>query len=65
MNLVWGVNTIRLDTLEETSDEMLAVIQGELLARGYVRSGENFVLVAGQSLSQEAARNFVKVERIE
>ena len=64
LNIVWGVQGLLVDHLDEDSDHALAKVQERLIASGMVRRGEYVVLLAGQPFFARGSTNIIKVEQI-
>jgi pyruvate kinase len=65
LNLIWGVHSILIESLEEDSDKALQRIQKRLLDSGVVLHGEYVVILAGQPFFARGSTNFIKVEKVE
>jgi pyruvate kinase len=65
LGLVWGVQSILIESLEEDSDKALQRIQKRLLDSGVVLHGEYVVILAGQPFFARGSTNFIKVEKVE
>jgi pyruvate kinase len=63
LNLVWGVRSIFVDEVFPDSDRTLRAVEERLVEEGVVRSGDAYVLIAGQPLFAGGGTNFIKVER--
>jgi len=65
LNLVWGVQGILIEKLDEDSDKALQKIQERLLESGIVQRGEYVVMLAGQPFFARGSTNFIKVEKVQ
>ncbi len=65
LNLVWGVQCILIERLDEDSDKALQKIQERLLGSGIVQRGEYVVILAGQPFFARGSTNFIKVEKVQ
>jgi len=65
LNLIWGVQGMVIESLNEDSDVALKRIQELLLRSGIVSSGDYIVLLAGQPFFAGGSTNFIKVEKVE
>jgi pyruvate kinase len=64
LNLVWGVRGMIVEETNQNSDQTLRVVERSLTEEGVLRSGDAYVLIAGQPLFAGGGTNFVKVERV-
>ncbi len=64
LNLVWGVRGMIVEETNQNSDQILRVVERSLTEEGVLRSGDDYVLIAGQPLFAGGGTNFVKVERV-
>ena len=64
LNLVWGVRGMIVEETNQNSDQTLKVVERSLREEGVLRSGDAYVLIAGQPLFAGGGTNFVKVERV-
>jgi len=64
LNLVWGVRGMIVEETTQNSDQTLRVVERSLTEEGVLRSGDAYVLIAGQPLFAGGGTNFVKVERV-
>lgn len=65
LNLVWGVRGILAGEKYPDSDRTLRAVEESLVEEGILRSGDAYVLIAGQPLFAGGGTNFIKVERME
>jgi pyruvate kinase len=65
LNLVWGVRGIHAGEKYPDSDRTLRAVEESLVEEGILRSGDAYVLIAGQPLFAGGGTNFIKVERME
>jgi len=65
LNLVWGVRGILVGEKYPDSDRTLRAVEETLIEQGILRSGDAYVLIAGQPLFAGGGTNFIKVERME
>ena len=65
LNLVWGVRGILVGEKYPDSDRTLRAVEESLVEEGILRSGDAYVLIAGQPLFAGGGTNFIKVERME
>lgn len=63
LNLVWGVQSLLVDHIYPDSDRMLRDVEDRLVIEGVLKSGDVYVLIAGQPLFAGGGTNFIKVER--
>jgi pyruvate kinase len=63
LNLVWGVQSLLVDQVFPDSDSTLRAVEDRLVAEGVLKSGDLYVLIAGQPLFSGGGTNFIKVER--
>jgi pyruvate kinase len=63
LNLVWGVRSLLVDEVYPDSDRTLRVVEERLVEEGVLKSGDAYVLIAGQPLFAGGGTNFIKVER--
>jgi pyruvate kinase len=64
LSVVWGVRGFVFGEMQKDSDSALARIQERLAGEGFVRPGDDLVILAGQPLFAEVSTNFVKLERV-
>ena len=64
LSLIWGVDGMLIEGLNEDSDTALQKIQEKLVASGLLNHGQYVVLLAGQPFFAQGSTNFIKVERI-
>jgi pyruvate kinase len=64
LTLVWGIQGMVASSLSTDSDKALAEIRQMLADSGWVRRGENVVLLAGHPFFARGSTNMIKVERI-
>jgi len=64
LNLIWGVRGMIVEGTNQNSDQTLRVVERSLAEEGVLRSGDAYVLIAGQPLFAGGGTNFVKVERV-
>ena len=63
LNLVWGVQSLLVDQVFPDSDRTLRAVEDRLVAEGLLKSGDMYVLIAGQPLFAGGGTNLIKVER--
>jgi pyruvate kinase len=63
LNLVWGVRCVLVTEVFPDSDRTLRAVEDRLAEEGILKSGEAYVLIAGQPLFAGGGTNFIKVER--
>ena len=63
LNLIWGVEQIKIDRLE-TTDEMFAIANKWLLNEKKFSKNDKVVIVAGTPPNKEAATNLIRVMKI-
>jgi pyruvate kinase len=61
--LVWGTQSVVVDTVQ-TTDDMVALVDSELVARGMARPGDRVVIVAGTPPSTPGGTNTIRVHRL-
>jgi pyruvate kinase len=64
LTLVWGIQGMVASSLSTDSDKALAEIRQMLADSGWVKRGENVVLLAGHPFFARGSTNMIKVERI-
>jgi pyruvate kinase len=64
LNLVWGVQGLLVEQVYPDSDSTLRAVEERLAAEGVLKSGDVYVLIAGQPLFAGGGTNFIKVERV-
>ena len=64
LNLVWGVQGVMADPVQQDSDRTLRAVEAKLLEEGILRSGDPYVLIAGQPLFAGGSTNMIKVEKM-
>ena len=64
LNLVWGVHGVLAEQMQQDSDTTLRAVEATLLEEGILRSGDPYVLIAGQPLFAGGGTNMIKVEKI-
>jgi pyruvate kinase len=63
MALYWGVRPARFDRLDST-DEMIAAAEKQLLTEGICKEGQGVVMVAGVPPNQRSSTNLIKLHVI-
>jgi pyruvate kinase len=63
LNLLWGV-VPRPMPLMETTDELIAAMDRQLLEQGLAETGDTVILVAGIPLASQTPTNFIKVHKV-
>ena len=63
LNLIWGVEQIKIDRLE-TTDEMFAIANQWLTEEMNFLKNDKVVIVAGTPPNKEAATNLIRVMKI-
>jgi pyruvate kinase len=64
LNLVWGVHGVLAERSQQDSDSTLRAVEATLLEEGILRSGDPYVLIAGQPLFAGGGTNMIKVEKM-
>ncbi len=64
LNLVWGVQSVRLDELFDT-DKSVRIMEHYLEDRGMVKKGDRIVIATGMPIAQRGKTNMIKVSTIE
>ncbi len=64
LNLIWGINGIIIEDLQQDSDKALKQIQEQLIQQGLVQRGEYVVVLAGQPFFARGSTNFIEVEKV-
>ena len=64
LNLVWGVQGVMAEQVQQDSDRTLRAVEAKLLDEGILRSGDPYVLIAGQPLFAGGGTNMIKVEKM-
>lgn len=64
MNLLWGVNPLRIDK-KETADELFAAAVAEAKKAGLVQPGDVVVITAGVPLGKAGTTNMIHVVEVE
>ena len=64
LNILWGVEGMQVEMLDDNSDKALQKIQRKLVKAGIVKRGDHVVVLAGQPFFARSSANFIKVERI-
>ena len=65
LSLVWGVRGLLVGERYPDSDRTLRAVEESLMEAGVLRSGDAYVLIAGQPLFAGGGTNFIKVETLE
>ena len=52
------------DPVQQDSDRTLRAVEAKLLEEGILRSGDPYVLIAGQPLFAGGSTNMIKVEKM-
>jgi pyruvate kinase len=63
LNLVWGIRSLLVREVFPDSDRTLRAVEEQLVEEGILKSGDAYVLIAGQPLFAGGGTNFIKVER--
>jgi pyruvate kinase len=63
LNLLWGV-VPRPMPLMETTDDLIAAMDRQLLEQGLAETGDTVILVAGIPLASQTPTNFIKVHKV-
>lgn len=64
LNLVWGVRGLLADHVFPDSDRTLRFVEQQLVQEGVLKSGDAYVLIAGQPMFSGGGTNFIKVETV-
>ena len=64
LNLVWGVQSVRLDELFDT-DKSVRIMEHYLEDRGMVKVGDRVIIATGMPTAQRGRTNMIKVSTIE
>ena len=64
LNLVWGVNSIKLNEIFDT-DRSVFLMEDYLVRQGYVSKGERVIIATGMPISERGRTNMIKVSTIE
>ncbi len=64
LNLVWGVNSIKLKELFDT-DRSVYVMEEYLTRHGHVSKGERIIVATGMPISERGRTNMIKISTIE
>lgn len=64
LELVWGIQTIKIDSYENTDDAM-AQVEAILLDYGLVKAGDRVVLTMGMPVNERAKTNALRVYTVE
>lgn len=64
LNLIWGVQSIRLDQLFDT-DKSVNVMEDYLQDNGLVRVGDRVIVLTGMPIAKRGRTNMIKVSTIE
>jgi pyruvate kinase len=64
LSLVWGVHGVLADHTYPDSERTLRFVQDRLVQEGVLRSGDAYVLIAGQPMFSGGGTNFIKVESV-
>lgn len=65
LNLVWGVQGLILPDLKNNIDDSVNEVKKALVASGYLRSGNKFVITAGLPFGSRGPTNSVRVDEID
>jgi pyruvate kinase len=65
LSLIWGVRGLLVGERYPDSDRTLRAVEESLMEAGVLRSGDAYVLIAGQPLFAGGGTNFIKVETLE
>lgn len=60
LSLLWGVTPILCPFVEDT-DGMIASVERELLARGYLQPGDQVLIMGGMPVTTRGPTNFLKI----
>lgn len=63
LNLVWGVQSVRLDELFDT-DKSVKIMEDYLHEKGLVNSGDRVIVATGMPLAKRGRTNMIKVSTI-
>ncbi len=63
LNLVWGVNSVRLDEIFDT-DMSVKMMEDYLLTNGLVESGDRVIIATGIPVAKRGRTNMIKVSTI-
>jgi pyruvate kinase len=64
LNLVWGVEAIKVDYVG-TTDEIFYQVEKEALNKGYIESGDLIVITAGVPVGVAGATNLMKIHIVD
>ena len=64
LNLIWGIRGLIVEDQKKDSDATFKRVLEQLLAEGYIESGETIVLLAGIPLFEGFPTNTIRVERV-
>ncbi len=64
LNLVWGVQSVRLDELFDT-DQSVKIMEHYLEDRGMVKKGDRVVIATGMPIAKRGKTNMIKVSTID
>ena len=63
LSLYWGVNPVRVRSVEQT-DEMVGVVEEKLLELGLAKKGETLVITAGSPLMVKGTTNMIRLHHV-
>ncbi|GAB5407964.1 MAG: hypothetical protein BalsKO_03290 [Balneolaceae bacterium] len=64
LNLVWGVQSVRLDELFDT-DKSVKIMEYYLEDRGMVKKGDRVIIATGMPIAKRGHTNMIKVSTID
>ncbi len=64
LNLVWGVQAVRLDELFDT-DKSVKLMEDYLHSNGYVNLGDRIIVATGMPIAKRGRTNMIKVSTID
>jgi pyruvate kinase len=63
LNLVWGVQSVRLDEIFDT-DMSVKLMEDYLLDHGFVSAGDRVIIATGMPIAKRGRTNMIKVSTI-
>jgi pyruvate kinase len=64
LNLIWGVHSVRLDTLFDT-DKSVMIMEDYLQDNGMVKVGDRIIVLTGMPMAKRGHTNMVKISTID
>ncbi|MEX2457131.1 MAG: pyruvate kinase alpha/beta domain-containing protein, partial [Balneolaceae bacterium] len=64
LNLVWGVESVRLEELFDT-DMSVKLMEDYLLTNGLVNKGDRVIIATGMPLAKRGRTNMIKISTIQ